>query len=276
MEFKKLGLRVLVAIFGAPLIIFLILHGGLPFVILVLIINLVAQYEFYKLNELKGMLPLKILGLLSTIAITFSFYYFGLEKLWQIVLFVFYLTLLIELFRNNKSVTLNVAATSWGIFYPTVFMGFNILIRELPIGLGKEYSRGGKWLLMMIITIWICDTAAYFVGKAIGKHKLYTRVSPHKTVEGAIAGFIFSFVTVYIFHLTYLDDLTLSQCLIIGLIVAIFSQIGDLVESMFKRDAGVKDSSNLLPGHGGMLDRFDAPLFVAPLVFMYLKFLVFN
>lgn len=275
MELKKLGLRVLVAIFGAPLIIFLILNGGLPFMVLVLIINLVAQYEFYKLNELKGMLPLKILGLLGSVVITFSFYCYGIEKLWIIILVLFYLILLIELFRNNKSATLNIASTSWGLFYPTVFMGFNILLRELPLETGLEYRLGGRWLLLMIVTIWICDTAAYFVGKSIGKHKLFSRVSPHKTVEGAVAGVIFSFVTAYIFHLTYIKSLTLMQCFVIALIVAIFSQVGDLVESVFKRDAGVKDSSNLLPGHGGMLDRFDAPLFVAPLVFLYFKFFVF-
>ncbi len=275
MKFKSLGLRVLVAVFGAPLIIFLLLHGGLPFVFLILIINLVAQHEFYKLHELKGVLPIKILGALGTVVVTFFIYFYGVEKLWLIIFGFFYLILLVELFRNNESATLNISSTIFGLFYPTIFFSFLILIRELPDELGIDYSAGGRWLVLMIITIWICDTAAYFIGKAIGRRKLFSRVSPNKTVEGAIAGVGFSFLTVYIFHLTYIKTLTLMECLGVGLIVAIFAQVGDLIESLFKRDVGVKDSSNLLPGHGGMLDRFDAPLFVAPLIYVYLKFLVF-
>jgi len=275
LDFKKLGLRVLVAIFGIPIIVFLVLTGGWAFVLLVLIINLLAQFEFYKLTELKQMLPLKILGLIGTILITISFYQFGIEKLWLIIFALFYVTLLIELFRNKGSATLNISGTTWGFFYPTVFFSFHILIRELPKSLNLEYAAGGRWVLFMLVTIWICDTAAYFVGSAIGKNKLYQRISPNKTVEGAVAGFVFALLTAYFFHLLYIKDLSLMQCLVIGGIVGVMSQIGDLVESVFKRDAGVKDTSGILPGHGGFLDRFDAPLFVAPLVYFYLKFFVF-
>lgn len=275
MDFKKLGLRVLVAVFGIPIIVFLVLTGGWAFVLLVLIINLLAQFEFYKLTELKQMLPLKILGLIGTILITISFYQFGIEKLWLIIFALFYVTLLIELFRNKGSATLNISGTTWGFFYPTVFFSFHILIRELPKSLNLEYAAGGRWVLFMLVTIWICDTAAYFVGSAIGKNKLYQRISPNKTVEGAVAGFVFALLTAYFFHLLYIKDLSLMQCLVIGGIVGVMSQIGDLVESVFKRDAGVKDTSGILPGHGGFLDRFDAPLFVAPLVYFYLKFFVF-
>ena len=275
MNFKKLGLRVLVAIFGIPIIVFLVFTGGLPFVGLVLLINLLSQYEFYKLTELKQMLPLKILGLAGTVLITISFYYFGLEKSWLIILILFYITLLIELFRNKASATLNISATAWGIFYPTVFFSFHILIRELPKSLQLDYAIGAKWILFMLITIWICDTAAYFLGSAIGKHKLFERISPHKTMEGAIAGFFFAMITAYILQRLYLKELNLIHCLVIGFIIGIMSQVGDLVESLFKRDAGVKDTSGILPGHGGFLDRFDAPLFVAPLVYLYLRFIVF-
>ena len=275
MNLKKLGLRTLVAIFGIPIIVSLALVGGLPFVGLVLLINLLAQYEFYKLTELKQMLPLKLLGLLGTLIITYSFYKFGIENLWLIIIILFYITLLIELFRNNGSATLNISGTTWGFFYPTVFFSFHILIRELPKSLNLDYAAGGRWILFMLVTIWICDTAAYFIGSAVGKHKLYQRVSPNKTVEGAIAGFIFAIITAYFFHLIYIKTLSLTHCLIIGVIVGIMSQIGDLVESVFKRDAGVKDTSGILPGHGGFLDRFDAPLFVAPLVYLYLRFIVF-
>ncbi|MDZ7263714.1 MAG: phosphatidate cytidylyltransferase [candidate division KSB1 bacterium] len=275
MDLRKLGQRVLVAMFGAPLIIFVILKGGWPLVALALIINLRSQYEFYRLTEAKGMLPFKILGLIGTVLITISFYLYGLEKLWLIVTMLFYVTLLLELFRNNGSATLNVSATTWGFFYPTCFFGFHILIRELPRSLQLDYAVGGSWLLLMLLTIWICDTAAYFVGSMLGKHKLYQRVSPHKTVEGAIAGFIFAILTAYVLHVTYVKSIDLHHCLIIGVMIGVMSQIGDLVESVFKRDVGVKDTAAILPGHGGFLDRFDAPLFVAPLMYLYLRYIVF-
>lgn len=275
MELKKLGYRVLVAIFGIPIIIFLVVKGGWAIVVLVLIINLLAQYEFYKLTELKKMLPIKILGLVGTVIFTISFYKYGTEKFWLITIIFFYLTLLFELFRNKASATFNISATSLGFFYPAFFFSFIILIRELPKSLNLDYAAGARWIIFMFAAIWICDTAAYFIGSAIGKHKLFHRVSPNKTVEGAIAGFIFAIVTAYIAHTVYIKLLSLADCLVIGAIVGIMSQIGDLVESLFKRDTGIKDTSGILPGHGGFLDRFDAPLFVAPLVFLYLRFIVF-
>ncbi|MDZ7331226.1 MAG: phosphatidate cytidylyltransferase [candidate division KSB1 bacterium] len=275
MSFKKLGYRVLVAIFGIPIIVTLTLLGGLPFVGLVLLINLLAQYEFYQLTERKQMHPLKWLGSIGTVLITLSFFYFGIDTLWLIIAGLFYVTLLIELFRNHGSATYNIAATTWGFFYPSIFFGFNILIRELPRSLGVEYAAGGRWILLMLITIWICDTAAYFIGSAWGRHKLYQRISPHKTIEGAVAGFIFAIITAYVCHQLLIKEFHLIHSLVIGLLVGVMSQIGDLVESVFKRDAGVKDTSGILPGHGGFLDRFDAPLFMAPLIYLYLRFVVF-
>jgi phosphatidate cytidylyltransferase len=278
LDLKKLGMRVVVAIFGIPIIVFLVLKGGLAFLALVLIINLLSQFEFYKLTELKKMLPLKILGLIGTFFLTISVYKFGTENPWiviALVMGIFYAVLLVELFRNNGSATLNISSTTWGIFYPGFFFSFHILLRELPRSLDLPYAVGGKWILFMLVTIWICDTAAYFVGSTLGRHKLYQRVSPNKTVEGAVAGFVSALLTAYVFHLIYIKDLGLVQCLVIGGIVGIMSQVGDLVESVFKRDAVVKDTSGILPGHGGFLDRFDAPLFVAPLVYFYLRFLVF-
>ncbi|MCU0644817.1 MAG: phosphatidate cytidylyltransferase, partial [bacterium] len=135
MDLKKLGHRVLVALFGIPIIVFLVLKGGWALVLLVLIINLLAQYEFYKLAELKQMLPLKILGLIGTILLTISVYQFGADQPWIIialVMAIFYAVLLVELFRNNGSATLNISATAWGIFYPGFFFSFHILLRELP------------------------------------------------------------------------------------------------------------------------------------------------
>jgi len=267
---KNFGLRVLIAIFGIPLILGTIYFGGTAFLILVLIINVVSQFEFYKLSQKKGAAPLTIIGIIMGVIITLLFYFQGLANfgLWFIGGVV--LILLIELFRNKPNATLNLATTIMGIIYPTTLFSFLILIREYPHAINQPYHAGGLWLWVIVITIWICDTAAYFVGKGMGKHTLYYRVSPHKTVEGAIAGFIFSFITVYVFYIIRPDLFTLTQYFIIAALVGVFSQIGDLVESIIKRDVGVKDSSAILPGHGGFMDRFDAPTFMAPVMYMFL------
>lgn len=274
MTLKNLALRALVAIFGIPLLLFTFYHGSYPLLVIVLIINVFSQYELYKLAEKKNALPLKYFGIIIGIIVTLTFFYRGIEKLWIVLLSGIIIILLIELFRNKPNATLNVSSTIAGILYPTTLFSFVILMRELPKSINVAYNLGGLWLILTIITIWICDTAAYFVGSAIGKHKLFKRVSPHKTIEGALAGFVFSLITVYVFYLLYPTLFTLTHYLIIGGIIGIASQVGDLIESLFKRDVGVKDSSAILPGHGGFLDRFDAPTFTVPIIYFYISFIV--
>jgi phosphatidate cytidylyltransferase len=115
------------------------------------------------------------------------------------------------------------------------------------------------------------DSAAYFIGTAIGKHKLFPRVSPNKSWEGAIAGFVFSIITLVVLKSFLLEFLDWVDIIAFGVIIGIFGQVGDLIESLIKRDAGVKDSSNIIPGHGGIFDRFDSLLFSAPIIFLYLR-----
>ncbi|MBD3290841.1 phosphatidate cytidylyltransferase [candidate division KSB1 bacterium] len=275
LKLKNLALRVLVAIFGIPLILGTIYYGRLPFLAVVLLINVVSQYEFYKLCEKKDSSPLKIVGIITGIFITLSFYFHGLLYFWEILIIGVVVSLLAELVRGKSNATNNFAATITGVIYPVTLFAFLILIREYPKHVDIQYEDAGLWLIFVVVTIWICDTAAYFVGSMIGKHKLSPRVSPNKTVEGAIAGFIFSFITAYVFYLLYPNLFGIWHYMIIAAIVGIFAQVGDLVESIFKRDAGIKDSSSILPGHGGFLDRFDAPTFLAPIIYLYLIFFVF-
>ena len=117
--------------------------------------------------------------------------------------------------------------------------------------------------------IWSNDTFAFLVGKNFGKTKLLERISPNKTVEGFFGGLIACFVTGYIIA-QYFKELSVIQWIVIAGLVGIFGVLGDLIESMFKRQAGIKDSSNLIPGHGGFLDRFDSVIFAAPFIFIYL------
>ncbi|HYQ86590.1 MAG TPA: phosphatidate cytidylyltransferase [Bacteroidota bacterium] len=203
---------------------------------------------------------------------------------------------LIELFRNDGSALLNLSATMFGLLYISLFMGTFIGIREMflpldfpmlryftsessftdPASIALVYRWGGYTAISVFATIWVCDSAAFHVGSAIGRHKLFPRVSPNKSWEGAIAGFIFAVAAAIAAKYIVLEFLTLGAAVIIGSIVGVFGQMGDLIESLFKRDAGTKDSSRLIPGHGGALDRFDSLLLVAPLVYLYLDFIFFS
>jgi len=135
---------------------------------------------------------------------------------------------------------------------------------------------GGFTVVAIFATIWICDTAAYFGGKTFGKHKLFVKVSPNKTWEGAVFGFIFSVLTMLAAKILVIDYLSYQHAIVIGALVGIFGQIGDLIESRFKRDSGVKDSSSIIPGHGGVYDRFDSLIYVSPIVYLYIDFIVLS
>ncbi len=144
-----------------------------------------------------------------------------------------------------------------------------IIITKIPFGLN---GYDPKILISIFILIWTNDTFAYLVGKSTGKHKLFERISPKKTVEGFIGGIIFTVIASY-FVSKYFIEASTSIWIIVALIVGVFGTIGDLVESKFKRIAGVKDSGKIMPGHGGILDRLDSVIFVAPIIFLFYQIL---
>jgi phosphatidate cytidylyltransferase len=309
--------RLLMAVIGIPVIVFLSIIGGIYFSIFVSILSAIALHEFYKLTVKKNAQPLIILGIIAGLFVNLSFYYVPIrdlivesanscgisipyptqtQLLFMILLIFIVVVLLVELFRNRGSVILNSSVTIFGVLYVSLFLGTLIGLRELFIPFDFPMSRyfqslqsynnpeiasivyrwGGYTIITVLSAIWVCDSAAYYFGRALGKHKLFPRVSPNKSWEGAIAGFIFAIITTIAAKFIVLEFLSVSNAVIIGLIVGVFGQLGDLAESVMKRDAGVKDSSSLLPGHGGVLDRFDSLLFVAPLVYFYLDYILFS
>jgi phosphatidate cytidylyltransferase len=139
----------------------------------------------------------------------------------------------------------------------------------------REVVDGRDWVLLTVLTVWITDTGAYFVGKPLGRHKLAPNVSPGKTWEGAAGGQIAGFLAVFGLTAAFGLDIDVVHVVALGLLVPFAGQIGDLAESALKRGLGVKDSSGLIPGHGGVLDRLDSLLFAAPAVYWYLRWLVF-
>jgi phosphatidate cytidylyltransferase len=217
----------------------------------------------------------------------------------QYILIVFLLwvpaLLLLELFRGRGSPILNLSVTTLGALYISLFFGSLIGLRELftpedfpvyqhfsivgpavPDGAAALIDEWGGWTVAVVFAaIWTCDSAAFFAGRAVGRHKLFVRVSPNKTWEGALAGALGAVIAFVLGQRIALPYLSVPQAVICGSVVGVFGQLGDLAESLLKRDAGVKDSSHLIPGHGGILDRFDSLLFVSPLLFLYLDFVVF-
>jgi hypothetical protein len=141
------------------------------------------------------------------------------------------------------------------------------LLRELPREVGVAYETGSAFLLFAFLLAWSSDTGAYFVGMAFGRHKLFPRVSPAKSVEGAVGGMLSTMAAALIGREYLVLDsagqplITVPQDVAFGVVVGIANQLGDLVESLLKRDAAVKDTSSMIPGHGGVLDRFDSLLF---------------
>ena len=173
----------------------------------------------------------------------------------------------IELFRNKPNPFNNIGFTVLGIIYIIVpFLLLSITSFDIT---SSDISYAPNKLLGFFLLIWANDTFAYLVGIAIGRTKLFERISPKKTWEGTIGGIICTQGIAYIISI-YFTELTMIQWMIIALIISVFGTLGDLVESMFKRSLGVKDSGNILPGHGGILDRFDAVLLCSPFVVVYL------
>ncbi len=266
-------LRIIVALISIPFLLGLSYWGGVPFLIFILAIGLVSFYEFSTMAKNKSIFPNILIGLITVAHIILNAYlhFFPMEIF---ILSLLPLLLIIELFRDKESAINNVSSTLLGIFYIGFFSASIIGIREFYVDSPLNYSNGGFIVISIFITLWMTDSAAYFVGSAIGKHKLFPRVSPKKSWEGAIAGFVFAIITVVVLKIVLLSFLDWVDIIVFGIIIGIFGQVGDLVESLIKRDAGVKDSSNIIPGHGGIFDRFDSLLFSAPIIFLYMNYFV--
>jgi phosphatidate cytidylyltransferase len=157
-------------------------------------------------------------------------------------------------------------AAGFGIFYVAG------LVVSLPL-LHRDAPHGSYWVALAIAVTFACDTGAYFVGRSLGRHKLAPAVSPGKTVEGGVGGLLAAFGFTVVARHTFFPALTWLDCVLVGLAAGILGPIGDLTESLLKRSAGVKDSGNLIPGHGGMLDRIDAVLFVGAYVYWHVRLL---
>jgi phosphatidate cytidylyltransferase len=263
--------RIAVAVIAIPILLFAAIYGKVAFLIFALFVGGGAFYEFASMLKNKDVeIPLSLGEAFVFLIILNAYFQFVAFEV--IVILVPIFISVYELFAGKKSVTFNAGATLLGIFYVGLFSSLLVKIREF---FPEEivYARGGAIIIAVFITIWLCDSAAYFLGTAFGKHKLFPRVSPKKSWEGAIAGFLFSVLGMIVMREFFLTFMSFAEAIFFGAMVGIVGQVGDLIESMIKRDAGVKDSSSIIPGHGGIFDRFDSLLFSAPFVYLFLVFL---
>ena len=258
-----------------------ILSGGLYLTALVLAIVVLASKEYTAILKNKGFLPSLKIILIS------SFIFAGLAYFnrFDLVPLAFTACSIIAfmsvLFRGRQPYIANVATTILGFVYCGWFPLHLLFLRDLggePIynGLIKQNisSEGAAYALLLFFAVILTDSFCYFTGLKFGKHKLAPVISPNKTIEGSLGGTFTCIIFCLIFG--FAIQLPWYHSLILGGIIAVFAQIGDLCESMIKRDAGVKDSSNILPGHGGFLDRTDSYIFTIPVVYYYLYFFVVN
>jgi phosphatidate cytidylyltransferase len=249
--------RLVVAIIFLPLFYIYIMY--LPahyFLFIVTFFSTIALVEFYTIFRIKGLM--KYSGIIWGAVLLATFFmkeFLFIDMLLLSVLSIMGLRLLVK--RDPRSSLADSSAVILGLLYIPVLLTFQLSLMK----------TGPEWIIFLYATVWISDSIAYYVGTGIGKRKLYNEISPNKTVAGAIGSVIGGILGATLMKVTILPQLSINQTILIGSALGIATVIGDLVESMFKRDAGVKDSSSFIPGHGGILDKLDGVTFAGPVLY---------
>ena len=268
--------RIMTGVVGATLILGSIFFGGLPFLFIVLGIVMLGVREFYFLAQETGYPSYPQLGLLGSVLVVLSVFLngvsFGQLTDNQTTSALMGLLMILIVARSVAKGPADTSLSEWGVtllgvFYVAWSLSHLLLIRDIRPG-GREIT------FLLFALIWAEDTAAYFVGVRWGSHKIAASISPKKSWEGTIAGLLAAAAVAGLFQMTVLRPyLRLFEAVGLAVAVGLLAFISDLGESVLKRGAGIKDSSQLLPGHGGVLDRFDSFLLTAPFYYYYWAFL---
>lgn len=264
-------LRILTAVIAAPVALGLAYIGGGAFVVLIAVIGIVGQVELYRMARTTGVEPNLTGGVVLGGLVVASLAW---PVLWPLAAFWLVMFIVLAPFLLPQDHFLgSLTGTLAGALYPTGLLGSLVLLRSAePSAQGVET---GFWLVVLVfLLVWATDIFAYYVGKWIGQRSLAPSISPNKTWEGTAGGLLAAGLVAVAVKTTVLTDLTWLHLLMLTLIGGGLSQIGDLMESQLKRSTGADDSSSLLPGHGGVLDRFDGMVVAAPLIYLYLDVVV--
>ncbi len=263
--------RVITALWGIPLVVAAVwFDEPIPwFTVLAAVAGLLAVREYFRMTGVSKVLPLTIFGFLAIVLlIIYPHCPFQFVLPFLITLTVALSLIMLVFLRQKEGIFALWVWTLGGILYVGWFLGLFVTLR---------LNAGRDWVFLALFATFGSDTAAYFVGKAIGRHKLAPQISPGKTWEGAVAGLVGGVIIAVLFTLDTPLQLPLDywQAIILGLLISVFGQLGDLAESLLKRNSAVKDSGSLMPGHGGILDRLDSLLFAGAVVYVYCIFFIF-
>ena len=254
--------RLLSTLILLPLFVWMVAVGPVwLFGAVMVLAGALGQWEFTGMFERAGVRTFRLLGLVGGSLVTASF---ALPVSERVVLTAVLLALLaVGLLRPpaGRPAWEPVAVTLFGVCYVNWLLGYTFWLRDL--------EAGREWILLLVGVTWLGETAAYLVGSTVGRHKLAPAISPGKTVEGALAQLVMSVLAALGARATFFPALSLESAVVVGLLLGVVGQAGDLLESAIKRSVGTKDTGRLIPGHGGMLDRVDSLLVNTPVLFYY-------
>jgi phosphatidate cytidylyltransferase len=265
---SNLLLRAASAAVGLPILGLLVFwREPLGFALFSLVVAAIALREYVAMT-MKGR-PAAERTLVVLIGLAFGVAVYlqpGAGVAWGMAAVVLVAALVLSRPDDMPTAGARLGTAGFGIFYVAG------MVVSLPL-LHRDARHGSLWVALAIAVTFACDTGAYFVGRGLGRHKLAPAVSPGKTIEGGVGGLLAAFGFTVLARYTFFPALTWLDCVLVGLAAGVLGPIGDLTESLLKRSAGVKDSGNLIPGHGGMLDRIDAVLFVGAYVYWHVRLL---
>jgi len=249
-----------------------LLSGAYVFVIFYIFLSIMCLVEFFTLVQTTGLRPHKTIGYVATVIIFASVasrYFINFDSKWLLINIPLLASIFIrELYKKSDLPFSNIAYTFLGMVYAVV--PFIFYVSSAFIAGSYNFRLALGFFLML----WANDTGAYLFGVKFGKHRLFERHSPKKSWEGFFGGIFTSILVAYLISIYY-TDYAFYHWMAMGLIISCFGTLGDLVESMFKRSIDIKDSGKILPGHGGVLDRFDGLLLAAPVIFVYLYLITY-
>jgi phosphatidate cytidylyltransferase len=263
--------RVISALVALPLLFLAVLINKDIFFVSLVFLTLVGLHEYFAAVDNSGYKTIKVLGFSFGLALLLLVFLNGNLNFFALFITIALISLYITMVFNKKYNLFGVAATIVGIIYIPLFFSYLYLIRAIP-------DKGVYLIWFVFILAFFTDTFAYFTGIAFGKTKLCPTVSPKKTVEGSIGGIIGATVGTIVYGLILnkigIIDISLIRLLLLGIIGSVISQFGDLSASSIKRFVNIKDYGKIMPGHGGVLDRFDSIIFVAPLIYYYILYIL--
>ena len=268
-----MAIRILSSVIGLPILIFFVISGGIPLQSVILLAGLIGMHEFYSAFHLKSKGVQYIAYFFAVIYMIWIDKIINMQNMFNVFVSLFLLILLIyTVLFHDKTNAEESMLSFFGFFYVMFLLSHVFLIRY--------YTYGNVFIWLAFISAWGCDTGAYFTGVAIGKHKLIPTLSPKKTIEGAAGGVVTATLLALLYGWFIEKKFPLEQvnvfllCGLTGVFGSILSQIGDLAASAMKRYTNIKDFGKLIPGHGGILDRFDSVLLTAPVVYYIMMFLI--